>query len=69
MSNTLIIAVFFLSMLFLMFGIIKLKVNAGMMMLITAVLTGLALGMPSKDLIGAISGGFGGMMSALGIVV
>lgn len=69
MSNTMIIAIFFISLFILLFGIIKLKMDSGVMMLITALLTGILLGMPAKELVSTVAGGFGNMMAALGIVV
>ncbi len=69
MSTTWIIAVFFISLIILLFGIIKLKMNSGAMMLITAIITGLLLQMTSETLISTVASGFGNMMAALGIVV
>ena len=69
MSNTLIIGIFFVSIFILMFGIIKLKMNSGVMMLITAIITGIMLQMSSSELISTVAGGFGNMMAALGLVV
>lgn len=69
MSNGMIIAIFFVSLAVLLFGIIKLKMDSGVMMLITALLTGIVLGMPAADLISTVAGGFGNMMASLGIVV
>lgn len=69
MSNTLIIGIFFVSIFILMFGIIKLKMNSGVMMLITAILTGIMLRMTSSELISTVASGFGNMMAALGLVV
>lgn len=69
MSNTMIIAIFFISLFILLFGIIKLKMDSGVMMLITALLTGILLQMPAKELVSTVAGGFGNMMAALGIVV
>ena len=69
MSNTMIITVFFISLAILLFGIIKLKMDSGMMMLITALITGVILGMPAKELVSTVASGFGNMMAALGIVV
>lgn len=69
MSNTMIIAIFFISLFILLYGIIKLKMDSGVMMLITALLTGILLQMPAKELVSTVAGGFGNMMAALGIVV
>ena len=63
-----IIAVFFISLAILLFGIIKLKMDSGMTMLIVAIITGFMLRMPSGTIISTIASGFGGMMAALGIV-
>lgn len=69
MSNTMIIAIFFISLFILLFGIIKLKMDSGVMMLITALITGILLGMPAKEMVSTVASGFGNMMAALGIVV
>lgn len=69
MSNAWIIAVFFISLAVLLVGIIKFKMNSGIMMLITALVAGIMLKMPAKDLIATTASGFGNMMAALGIVV
>ena len=45
MNTTWVIIVFFLSLVFLLLGIIKLKMDSGMMMLLTALLMGILLGM------------------------
>ena len=63
-----IIAVFFISLAILLFGIIKLKMDSGMTMLIVALITGLMLRMSAADIIGTVAKGFGNMMAALGIV-
>ena len=64
-----IIAIFFVSLFVLLYGIIKLKMDSGVMMLITALFTGILLGMPAKELVSTVASGFGNMMAALGIVV
>lgn len=69
MSTTWILVVFFISLFILLFGIIKLKMNSGIMMLITALLTGILLQMDAATLIGTTATGFGNMMASLGIVV
>ena len=68
MSDGMIIAVFFISLAILLFGIIKLKMDSGMTMLIVALITGLMLRMSAADIIGTVAKGFGNMMAALGIV-
>lgn len=69
MSTTWILIVFFLSLFILLFGIIKLKMNSGVMMLITALITGILLKMDASTLISTTASGFGNMMASLGIVV
>ena len=69
MSETMIIVVFFISLGILLFGIMKLKMDSGVMMLITSLITGIILMMPAKVLVGTVAKGFGNMMAALGIVV
>lgn len=69
MSTTWILFVFFFSLAILLFGIIKLKMNSGIMMLITALVTGIMLKMDAATLISTTASGFGNMMAALGIVV
>ena len=63
MSNAWIIAVFFISLAVLLVGIIKFKMNSGIMMLITALVAGIMLKMPAKDLIATTASGFGNMMA------
>ena len=69
MNTTWVIIVFFLSLVFLLLGIIKLKMDSGMMMLLTALLMGILLGMPAAELVSTTATGFGNMMASLGIVV
>lgn len=69
MSTTWILFAFFLSLFILLFGIIKLKMNSGVMMLITSLITGILLKMDAQTLISTTASGFGNMMAALGIVV
>lgn len=69
MSTTWILFAFFLSLSILLFGIIKLKMNSGVMMLITSLITGILLKMDAQTLIGTTAAGFGNMMASLGIVV
>ena len=63
MSNGMIILIFFISLVVLLFGIIKLKMDSGVMMLITALITGILLNMSAKDLISTVASGFGNMMA------
>lgn len=69
MNSTFVIAVFFISLVILLVGIIKFKMDAGMMMLLTALITGFMLGMPTSENVATVASGFGNMMASLGIVV
>ena len=55
MSETMIIVVFFISLGILLFGIMKLKMDSGVMMLITSLITGIILMMPAKVLVGTVA--------------
>ena len=61
--------VFLIGMAFLLFLALKVKVNAFMSLLGTAVVMGLLAGMPATDVIGAITTGFSGTVKSIGIVI
>ncbi len=47
----------------------KLKINAFVVLITVAFLYGLAIGLPLKDIVGKIRGGFGGTLGYIGIVI
>ena len=53
------IVILVLSILFLMFTIIKLKWNAFVSLLVTSFITAALMGLPAGDIPSTISGGFG----------
>lgn len=63
------VIVFVVSLALLLLGIIRFKMNAGIMMLISGIVAGILLRMPFGDLISTVTAGFGNMMAGLGIVV
>lgn len=69
MTNLWVIVVFVLSLSLLLIGIIRFKMNAGVMMLISSIVAGILLNMPFAQLVSTVTGGFGNMMASLGIVV
>ncbi len=69
MSQTWIIIAFLLSMVYLLVTIIKFKMNAFYALLTGSFLLGIATGMPLPDINNGITGGFGGALGSLGIVV
>lgn len=69
MSDSMVIVISFISLAILLFGIIKLKMNSGTMMLLTALIAGVLLRMPAEEMVSTVATGFGNMMASLGIVV
>lgn len=69
MSQTWIIIAFLLSMVYLLVTIIKFKMNAFYALLTGSFLLGIAVGMPLPSINNSITGGFGGALGSLGIVV
>lgn len=61
--------VFLIGMAFLLFLALKVKVNAFMSLLGTAVVMGLLAGMPATDVVGAITTGFSSTVKSIGIVI
>lgn len=69
MSQMWIIAAFLISMAYLLVTIIKFKMNAFYSLLSGSFLLGILVGMPLPDINSSITGGFGGALGGLGIVV
>ncbi|MBS5064600.1 MAG: hypothetical protein KHZ58_12550 [Hungatella hathewayi] len=69
MGSAWVIVVFVLSLALLLIGIIRYKMNAGVMMLISSIVAGILLNMPFDTLVSTVTTGFGNMMASLGIVV
>lgn len=60
---------FFISMAFLLFLCIKLKLNAFVTLLLTALLMGILAGMPATDVVQGIVSGFAKTVESIGIVI
>lgn len=69
MSNTLIIIVFLLAITYLLVTIAKFKMNAFFAMITCSLWVGIVLRLPLPDIVSAITGGFGGILGSLGIVL
>lgn len=69
MSDSWLIIIFLLSMLYLFVTIMKWKMNPFFSMITASLLIGFAVNMSLGDMVGYITTGFGGVMSSLGIVI
>lgn len=69
MSQMWIIVAFLISMAYLLVTIIKFKMNAFYSLLTGSFLLGILVGMPLPSINSSITGGFGGALGSLGIVV
>lgn len=54
---------------FIIWGTARLRLHAFLVLLLAAYGVGLIAGLPANDVIGAITGGFGGTLSSIGIVI
>lgn len=54
---------------FIIWGTAKLRLHAFLVLLLAAYAVGLVAGLPAADVIGAITSGFGGTLSSIGIVI
>ena len=61
--------VFIIGMAILLFLCLKVKVNAFIALLSTALVMGVLAGMSGSDTVGAITGGFSGTVKSIGIVI
>jgi len=68
LTGTPLIGVFILSVAILLITIIKLKMNAFISLLLTALVTAFIVGMPVADIGSTISNGFGGTLAGIGMV-
>lgn len=66
MSN---VFVFIIGLVILLFLILKIKVNAFVSLLITALVIGIFSGMPALDVVNKITSGFGKILQKIGIVI
>lgn len=69
MSEIWSVIVFIIALCYLLFAIMKLKMNPFFAMMTGAVLTGILIRMSPVDMVNEISTGFGGILGSLGIVI
>ena len=69
MEGPLLFLVLILGVLFIVFATAKLKLNPFLSVIFAAFLVGLLAGLPLNDVVSAVNGGFGGLMSSIGIVI
>lgn len=69
MTGAGLIAVFVLSMVYLLVTIIKFKMNPFFSMVSAALLVGVAVGMELPSIVSSVTSGFGNVLASLGIVV
>lgn len=69
MSEIWSVIVFIIALFYLLFAIMKLKMNPFFAMMTGAVLTGILIRMSPVDMVNEISTGFGGILGSLGIVI
>lgn len=58
-----------IGLLLLIFMILKTKIHVFLALIIAAVIVGLVGGLPPSDTISAITSGFGGTLSSIGIII
>ena len=68
-TGPLLIVIFLLSILLLLFIIIKLKVNPFLALLLICILTGFAVRMPAEEITANTIAGFGNTLKGIGIVI
>ncbi|GAB4368051.1 MAG: gluconate:H+ symporter [Spirochaetales bacterium] len=68
-TGPLLLLYFFLAIALLLLSIIKYKINPFLALLGTAIVTGLLVMMPLKDIAGNIAAGFGNTLRGIGIVI
>jgi gluconate:H+ symporter, GntP family len=69
MSGAMILAIVVVMILFLILLVSKVRLHAFLALIVTAVLMGLLTGQAPADVVTAITGGFGGLMTHIGIVI
>lgn len=69
MSTGMFLLILFVSIAALMLLIIKLKLHPVLALLVTALLSGIALGNPASDVLGMINSGFGSTLTGIGITI
>lgn len=69
MSEIWSVIVFIIALFYLLFAIMKLKMNPFFAMMTGAVLTGVLIRMSPVDMVNEITTGFGGILASLGIVI
>lgn len=69
MSPVLMIIHLAIAIAIILVGIILLKLNAALSMIIASLYLGVAVGLPLMDTVGAISAGFGSMMAGIGLPI
>ena len=63
------LSIVILSILFIVFGTLKYKIDPFIMLLLAAIFSGIVFGIPLASLINIISNGFGQTLSSIGIVI
>ncbi|CAG9621141.1 GntP family permease [Sutcliffiella rhizosphaerae] len=69
MEGPLLFLILFLGVVFIVFCTAKLKLNPFLSLLFAAFLVGIFAGLPINEVVDAVNGGFGGLMSSIGIVI
>ncbi len=69
MSGPMLLAVVVVMILFLILLVSKVRLHAFLALIVTAVLMGLLTGQPAAKVVDAVTGGFGGLMTHIGIVI
>lgn len=69
MSGPLMLAIIVVMILFLILLVSKVRLHAFLALIVVSVLMGLLCGMPAMDVVTAVTEGFGGLMTNIGIVI
>src|SRR4051812_27543367 len=69
MSGAMMMLVLFLSIVLLIFLILKLKVHPFISLILAGIFIGVATGMPLTDIIASIENGVGGTLGSLAVVI
>ena len=64
-----ILLAFLIVMAILFIGLIVFKVSPGVMLFISAILMGISTQIPIAETLGLITGGFGNMMTSIGLLI
>ena len=69
MSGPLMLAIIVVMILFLILLVSKVRLHAFLALIVVSVLMGLLCGMPAMEVVDAVTAGFGGLMTHIGIVI